>query len=1081
MKCANCSFVNEGGAAFCESCGAPLRRTCPKCRAQLNPTARFCNRCGTEQPLTEQRPTLEGARKSVTILFADIVGSTSLAEKFDPEDWKEIVNDAHRIVSRAVDAYGGTIAQLLGDGVLAFFGAPVTHEDDPIRAIRAALDIQSGMEEYGRKLEGRVDNWKMRIGLNTGLVVTGTVGSDSHMEYLAIGDSVNIAARLQSAARPGSILISQSTYRPAAHAAICVDLGEIEVKGKMEPVRAYEVERLAPRPESPRGLPGLHSAMLGRNAELDELQRATRRVRAGTGGVALIVGEPGLGKSRLVAEWKSKAAGQVHWAEGQSLSYGQGAAYHLVTELLRSLLEINPGAEESESNERLQQFTGELFGELAPEISLHLAQLLWPNLEGEAASSLQELDPQTLRSHYVAALRRLLLAYAARDPLILILEDVHWADPSSTDLLIGLLPLVNEAPILFCLTTRPDSDTPGWKLVAAAREAAGDQRVDITLVPLSQSDRRQLVSNLLDVESLPEAVRSRILAKTEGNPFFVEEVVRMLIDRGGIARKEGAWVARDGIAEIDIPDSLQALLLARIDRLVDELKRTLRVASVIGRQFSFGILERVLGNLHEGAQGRKLENDLEALGDSGLVRQLPNLEELEYLFRHALVQEAAYQATLKSDRRILHRAVGEAIEFLFPKRIEKSALLAFHYERGEDWTRALQWSQRAADHAFAQMALPEATDLNRHALAALLRLPKDPQAEFELRFKLARCMMMTGVPREETLPEFERALALTPDSQRQAEVHFRIGELFHIYTSSDLDLAESHYNEALRLLGDEEPTELYCTVLGYLGYLYRYQRKTARAAELLERALGLALKLGATRISARVLYFLSGAYLDLGHQEESLSAGLRGLGLAERLGDLELIGMAHSFLADIYLQRASSGEGSVENALPHIQEMRRHGREYGVSPLAGFGAAGLAEYYQLKGDRDAAFEAWKEGARVWSAAGALRRAIYCRANEGRLLLEKGETEQALRVFSQAQEAGGTENSSYADLWIGLAYAGAGQETQAVARLESAFSSEGSSERRIDWLNMIQTDPDLSKERSLTGISALLERVQAQQA
>jgi class 3 adenylate cyclase/tetratricopeptide (TPR) repeat protein len=1027
-------------------------------------------------------PALDGERRLVTILFTDIVGSTSLAEKLDPEEWKEIVSEAHRIVAEAVYRYQGTIAQLLGDGVLAFFGAPVTHEDDPVRAVRASLDIRHAMADYARKLAGHVDNWNVRIGLNSGLVVTGNVGSDRHMEYLAVGDSVNLAARLQSAAQPGQVLISGKTHSSVGHAFYCTDLGEIQIKGKTEPVHVYQVESLKPQPQPARGVAGLQSLMVGRDAELGALRKAGKAVREGAGRVALIIGEPGLGKTRLIAEWKGAGGGPEQWAVGQCLSYGEGAAYHLVVEMLRSLLGITHTAGEAEANAALTHVASDLFGESAPQITLYLAHLLSLRLEGEERRHLAELDPQTQHAQYFAAIRRLVLALAARAPLALILEDVQWADASSTDLLINLLALITEAPILFCFTARPERDVPGWRLVSAARQMAEAYRLEIILRPLSQVESAELVSNLLEIESLREQDRRLILLKSEGNPFFVEQVVSMLIDQGILVKKDDAWMARGEIRDIDIPESLQALLLARIDRLVGELKRTLRVASVIGRQFSFKVLEYVFGELREGAQGIVLENYLGALGDSGLLWRLSSLPELEYLFRHALVQEAAYRATLKADRRILHRAVGQAIEMLLPQRLEEfSSMLAFHYERGEDWVRAMHWLAHAADRAFGRMALAEAMDLHRRALAVLQHLPPDPLTEFEQRYGLARCMMMTGAAREETLAEYERSLPLAPDAGRQAEVHFRIGELFHIYTSSDLDTAESHYARAIDLLGENRRTEQYCTATAYLGYLYRYRGQPERATETLERALRLANDLGSARIGARTLYFLSGAYLDLGREEEALSAGLRGLELAESLGNLELVGMAHSFLTDVYLQRAFEGEGAPDEALPHIDEMRRHGREYGVSPLAGFGAANFALYCELKGESEAALEAWKEGMRVWSAAGASRRAVYCCANCGRLLLEKGQTSAAERFFAQARELGGPENPALAELWIGLAYAGAGQEAQAVARLESAFSSELSAGRRGVWTEMIRTEPELAKQRSLPGVAALLERFQAMQA
>jgi predicted ATPase len=322
-------------------------------------------------------------------------------------------------------------------------------------------------------------------------------------------------------------------------------------------------------------------------------------VRAGLGRAALIVGEPGLGKTRLIAEWRALLARQPGhepptWAEGRCLSYGQGLAYHLLIDLLRSLLGVPEAAGEAETRAALHALTAELFDAAAGEVYPYLGHLLSLHLEADAAEQVNLLDPQALQTRYLAAVRRLVGALAARQPLVLVLEDLHWADPSSTDVLVRLLPLASAAPVLFCLVTRPERDAPGWRLVTAARESLGASLTEIALQALSEDDSRQLVANLLQIEALPESVRAVILRKAEGNPFFVEEVIRMLIDRDAIVRRGGDWVAGAGIEEIEIPDNLQSLLLARIDRLPEDVRHTLRVAAVIGRQFPVKVLESVL-------------------------------------------------------------------------------------------------------------------------------------------------------------------------------------------------------------------------------------------------------------------------------------------------------------------------------------------------------------------------------------------------------------------------------------------------------------------------------------------------------
>ncbi len=583
---------------------------CPHCGAEAPPNARFCMNCGQPVkvdsggavPTQRGRLPLSGERKFLTALFADVVGSTSLAEQMDPEDWTAIMNRAFERLSLPIERYEGRIVRLLGDALLALFGAPTVHEDDPARAVHAALE----MIEATRALTAEIEqehgiSFAIRIGINTGPVVVGAIGSELHSEYTAMGDAVNLAARMQTTARPMTVLISEHTYHFVAPLVDTIDLGPIEVKGKSEPVRVYEVRGARAEPGHLRGLSGLESPMVGRESELRLLSELAAQVRHGKGHAILVVGEAGLGKSRLINEWKTSVASDkeepaLWWAEGQCLSYGAGLAYHLVLDLLRSLLDVPAGASEPETRAALQTRVEDLFDAHALDIYPYLAHLLSLQLSGEAQDRVQQLDPQALHRRYLTVLRQFLRATAERRPLVVILEDIHWADPSSADMFAQLLPLALEAPLLFCLVCRPDQDAPGWKLVIAAREILGDHLTEIYVNALSEEESRTLVSNLLEIEALPESIRSTILKKAEGNPFFVEEVIRVLIDRGALSQADGRWVAQEPIDSLDIPDSLQGLLLARIDRLPEEVKHTLRVAAVIGRQFPVTVLEQVLNS-----------------------------------------------------------------------------------------------------------------------------------------------------------------------------------------------------------------------------------------------------------------------------------------------------------------------------------------------------------------------------------------------------------------------------------------------------------------------------------------------------
>lgn len=631
IKCPNCSFENAEGSKFCENCGQPLQRSCPNCGNPVSPTARFCKNCGfnlaggaaanpapvaRSEPLAElrratpqamtskilaERDRTEGERKLVTALFTDIVGSTSLAEQMDPEDWREIVSGAHRRVSQAVYRYEGTIAQLLGDGVLAFFGAPLTHEDDPERGIRAALDVLRAIAEYAKELQAskRVLDFQMRVGLNTGLVVVGNIGSDLHMEYLAIGDTVNLAARMQTAADPNTILVTENTQRLSSSLFDFEDRGLIPVKGKADPIHVYRVLGERKGAVRARGIAGLSSPMVGRQREFAALMQVVDQAHAGQGGLISIIGEAGLGKSRLVAEWRRAALGQkgakpLRWAEGRCLSYGTSMAHHLSTDILRALIGVPAGASETETHDALRASVESVLGPETKEVYPFLGHLMGVALEEEMMARVKYLDGPALQARYISAYRRFLQALAQATPTIVVCEDIHWADPSSVELVSQVQPIVSQAPLVLVFLSRPDKDAVGWKLVQHAHEVPGTPAIDLYLAPLSDSDSKQLVSNLLEIEALPESLRQLILAKAEGNPFFVEEVIRMLIDRGGLTRQESKWVVTREIQSIEIPDTLQGVLTARIDRLPEDAKRTLQIAAVIGRKFQVKVLEKVL-------------------------------------------------------------------------------------------------------------------------------------------------------------------------------------------------------------------------------------------------------------------------------------------------------------------------------------------------------------------------------------------------------------------------------------------------------------------------------------------------------
>jgi class 3 adenylate cyclase len=545
---------------------------------------------------TATRRTASSERRPITVLFADIAGSTAIAERMDPEDWTALASEAFRCMNATVERYGGTVGRLMGDGVLAFFGAPVAHEDDPERAVRCGLDMVRAIDDLGDAHRVSGEALRVRVGINTGPVVVGIVGTDTAHEYTAMGDTVNVAARMQATARPGSVLVTSATHRFVSLLVEVVDVGLLELKGKSEAVHAYEIAGVKAGVERTRGLQGLRSPMVGRDAQLARLLDAFGVARAGQGRVACVLGEPGMGKSRLLAELREQVErtdAPPAWIEGRSLSYGETIPYHLVLDLVRSLIGVSAAADEAQVAQALRASLQALLGEGWPETYAYLGHLLSLRLDADMQARVSLLEIETVK-RYTASLVLVLRAVSARRPVVLVCDDIHWADAASVDTLLQVLPTVVGFPVLVILSSRIERAATGWRLITGARDLFGDALTDIRLEPLSLDDSRELVSNLLRIESLPAQTRDLILAKAEGNPFFVEEVIRMLMDRGAIVREKDRWVANEKVVGVEIPDTLHGLLLARIDRLPQESKRALRVASVIGRQFAVTVLERLL-------------------------------------------------------------------------------------------------------------------------------------------------------------------------------------------------------------------------------------------------------------------------------------------------------------------------------------------------------------------------------------------------------------------------------------------------------------------------------------------------------
>jgi ABC-type oligopeptide transport system substrate-binding subunit/class 3 adenylate cyclase len=670
-------------------------------------------------------------RKVVTALFADVVGSTALGERLDPEDVKLVVGEAVARIVGEIEGLGGHVKDLAGDGVLAFFGAPTAREDDAERAVLAALRIVAEMDEYGRDVRRGwgVEGFGVRVGAATGSVVLGEVGAGSRVEYAAFGDTVNVAARLQSAAEPGAVLVDESTQRAVEPLFEWGASRSVELKGKAEPVRVWPVGAVRTGARRQRGLAGVETRLVGRARELGTGREALDALRAGGGGIPVVSGEPGIGKSRLLGELRTAAERDgVRWLEGRCVSYGETLPYWPFRDLLRTEW-IGAGADEAELRVRigLRRRLEQLFPQRADELYPYLGVLLDLALEPEAAARTAQLSPEALQWRTFEVVGELLATLAEAGPLVVAIEDLHWSDSTSVALLEQLLVLAEQSPVLLVLSLRPERDHAAWALREHAAREYPHLLGELELGPLGDADG-ELLAALVGAGTLPADLERRLLEAAEGNPFFLEELVRSLVDVGALTRLDDGW-RFDHDAEIEVPQTVERVILARLDRLSAASRDVITAASALGRRFALPLLEGVLDESADDA--------LHELQRLGLIQQGRRWPQPEYRFRHALIQETAYRTLLGPARAQLHRRAAAWLEGRYAGHdAEVLGVLAHHWLAASDEEKAAGYLLRAGDKARQEYALDEAIEHYR-VLLPLLEARGERQAMALVLFKLA--------------------------------------------------------------------------------------------------------------------------------------------------------------------------------------------------------------------------------------------------------------------------------------------------------------------------------------------------------
>ncbi|HLF28329.1 MAG TPA: adenylate/guanylate cyclase domain-containing protein [Anaerolineae bacterium] len=994
----------------------------------------------------------EGERKVVTMLFADISGFTALSETLDPEQVTEIVNTCFQTLTDAVAKYGGGVDKYIGDAIMALFGAPDAHEDDPERAIHAALEMQAVLKTTVSQLPPVAANLTLHIGVNTGPVVAGAVGAIGQRDYTVMGDAVNLASRLKDTAPSGHIYVGPETYRQTSRLFEFTPLAPMRIKGKRDPVQIYAVRARAATPGTMRGIEGLRSPLIGRGPELDTLRARLDAAAQGNGCVVALVGDAGLGKSRLIAELHQAVhtantyAGAAHahrsnhasvlWLEGRCTSFTQSVSYSLIAQILRSYFGLTGELDASEALLRLLEALDAVFPGEGDELLPYLGTLLGLPVGGERT---RYLDAEALQRQIFYSVRRLIGGLSLQTPLVLVLDDLHWIDETSLALLEYLLPLVGDHPLLIVWAFRPGVEPTGIQRLAEQGARHQPQRIEqIELRPLPDNLSASLVQLLLARSNLPEPIQQAIIERAEGNPFYLEEVIRTLIESGLLIQEAGRWVIDPRIPDLEarirsaLPDTLIGVLAARIDRLPELPKRVLGVASVVGRSFSRRLMLELIG------AAAPLDAGLAELERNGLIESGEATWGPTFTFRHVLTQEAAYSMLLQRRRTQLHGEIANTLERLHASELDEYvALLAYHYDRSQDGAKASAYLQRAGQAALRVYA-------NREAARFFERVVERLRAASQSAEQLADALEWLGDARtaagevSAAIGHWQESLVLhrrNGDVEGVALLHRKLGNAW--FTRGERTRAIENYQQGIEVLKDSTPGSTLAGLYTELGRAYFRIGQDAQAIAWASQALALAEALGNPGTLSLALNTLGVAHARAGELERgsaeverSLHIALdndrplaacraytnlgmlygavdhnkavqlcqQGLALARKIGDLAYQSWLQASLASTYCSLVGNWERGVAAARASIDlDLQMGHRDHLAVPVVL-----LAQIYQCHGLLEEALRAYQEALALAEESGEPQMLFPCYNGLGALYLELGEEEEATRYLDQAQ-------------------------------------------------------------------------------
>ena len=936
MKCPKCGFDNSEKAKFCNDCGQKMETSCPQCGTMNSLGSKFCFSCGhnlsvlsasppkepsfdekiakirkylpkgiTEKILS-QRDKIEGERKQVTVMFCDMQGFTPLSEKLGPEAVYSLMDQVYEILLRKVHDFEGTVNKMTGDGIMALFGAPIALENAPQRAIQSAMAIHREMTRFNERVKketGDLPPVKMRIGIHTGPVVVGTLGNDLRIEFTAVGDTVNLASRMESLAEPGTTYVTGDTFHLTEGFFRFEALGEKEIKGKEKPVKVYQVIATSTRRtrfdvSAERGL----APFVGRERERELLLDGFERSREGRGQAVSIVSDAGIGKSRLLYEFRKAVTNEeVVFLEGRCLSYSRNVAYHPIVDLLRANFDIQDHDADPEIRKKVIRGLQVLRVEEASTLP-YLLELL--SVKDSGIDKIM-MSPEARKDRIQEALKRIVLKGSELRPLIMAIEDLHWIDRSSEDVLKDLLGSISASRVFLVFTYRPEF-VHTW--------GSRSYHSQVTLNRLSNRESLELAAHVLGTKEMEKALEELILEKTEGVPFFIEEFIKSLKDLKVIEQKDDGYRLSKEIGQLTIPSTIQDVIMARVDSLPERAKEVLQAGSVIEREFPHDLIDRIMG-LPE----KELLSHLSCLKDTELLYERGIYPQSSYIFKHALTREVVYESILSNRKKKLHEETGNAIEELYKDSLrEHYEVLAEHYIFSENYPKGAEYSRLAGRKAEKSASFSDAIAHARKRVASLERLPRTEDVErniIDARVVLGLYLVQftRNVEAKKAIdPVIDMAIRLNY-KRRLCHIYVILGS-YYFLVEEDYEKSFNNLNNSLKL--SEEIPDLLGLFMGswLFGVALGWSCEFEMASNYFHKALEInmaAKNLWGTAVIksqySQCCFYASGK-IDIGFKTTQ-----EALCIAEESGDITSKGVAHtSHGVSCY------GSGFMEEAEKHL-------------------------------------------------------------------------------------------------------------------------------------------------------------------